>query len=93
MAYAGDFVVDWFISDSVLRTDAAVAVRHKSKKIGLYRVKEVGRYSMTLSHGGISFPVGTHLEVEDYQRLAPDTRGTLTARVVKNDREGIRIAW
>jgi hypothetical protein len=93
MAYAGDFVVDWFISDHDLRADAAVAVRHKSKKVGLYRVKQVGRDAMTLSHGGISFPVGTQLEVEDYQRLMPRRLGTLAARVVQNDQQGIHIAW
>jgi hypothetical protein len=93
MAYAGEFVVDWFISDSDLRSDAAVAVLHKSKKIGLYRVKQVGRDSMTLSHGGISFPVGTQLEVEDYQRLMPCTLSPLAARVVQNDQQGIHIAW
>ena len=93
MTYAGDFVVDWFISTDDLRADAAVAVRHKSKKIGLYRVKEVGQACMTLSHGGISFPVGTQLEVEDYQRLMPRSLGPVNARVVQNDRQGIHIAW
>jgi hypothetical protein len=93
MAHSGEFVVDWFISTDDLRSDAAVAVLHKSKKIGLYRVKEVGRDSMTLSHGGISFPVGTQLEVEDYQRLMPHTLGPLAARVVQNNQQGIHIAW
>jgi hypothetical protein len=93
MAYPGEFVVDWFISNNDLRCDAAVAVLHKSKKIGLYRVKQVGRYSMTLSHGGISFPVGTQLEVEDYQRLMPRILGPLAARVVQNNQQGIHIAW
>ncbi|HYP68404.1 MAG TPA: hypothetical protein VEP67_09170, partial [Thiobacillaceae bacterium] len=93
MAYAGEFVVDWFISDTDLRSDAAVAVRHKSKKIGLYRVKEVGRDFMTLSHGGISFPVGTQLEVEDYQRLMPRSPRPLAARVVQNNQQGIHLAW
>ncbi len=93
MAYLDEFVVDWFMSNDDLRSDAAVAVLHKSKKIGLYRVKQVGTDSMTLSHGGISFPVGTQLEVEDYQRLVPSSLGPLTAKVVQNDQQGIHIAW
>jgi hypothetical protein len=93
MAQLGEFVVDWFISDCDLRSDAAVAVRHKAKKIGLYRVTQLGTGSMILSHGGISFPVGTQLEVEDYQRLVPSVLGPLAARVVENDREGIHLTW
>ncbi len=93
MAYLDAFVVDWFISNDELRSDAAVAVLHKSRKIGLYRVKQVGMDSMTLSHGGISFPVGTQLEVEDYQRLVPRALGPLAAKVVQNDQQGIHIAW
>ena len=94
MAHPGEFVVDWFLSDNDLRSDAAVAVLHKSRKIGLYRVRQLGMDCMTLSHGGISFPVGTQLEVEDYQRLMPSsTLGPLAARVVQNDQQGIRITW
>lgn len=47
MAYPGGFDVDWVISNNDLRSDAAVAVLHKSKKIGLYRVRQVGMDSLS----------------------------------------------
>lgn len=73
---------------------AIVEVRHGGHRIGLYRVREVGDHRMLLSHGGISWPVGTELTIEDIQRLVPDTRDRfLPARVVQNDVQGIAVAW
>jgi hypothetical protein len=88
-----DYITDWFMPNDDLRTDATVAVAHKSKKVGLYRVKGVGRGTMTLSHGGISFPVGTQLVVDDFQKLVPNASKSLAVRVVENNRQGIQIAW
>jgi hypothetical protein len=88
-----DYITDWFMPDNDLRTDAAVAVAHQSRMVGLYRVKGVGKDTMTLSHGGISFPVGTKLEVDDFQKLIPSATKSLSVKVVENNRQGIQIAW
>jgi hypothetical protein len=88
-----DYITDWYMPNNDLRTDATVAVEHKSKKVGLYRVKGVGRGTMTLSHGGISFPVGTQLVVDDFQKLVPNASKSMAVRVVENNRQGIQIAW
>ena len=88
-----DYVTDWFMPRNDLRTDAMVAVAHKSRKVGLYRVKDVGRGTMTLSHGGISFLVGTQIVVDDFQKLVPNELKPISARVVENNRQGILIAW
>ena len=66
---------------------------HKAKKVGLYRVKDVGRGTITLSHGVISFPVGTRIVVDDFQNLVPGALKPFSARVVENNRQGIQIAW
>ena len=88
-----DYVTDWFMPRNNLPTDAMVAVAHKSRKVGLYRVKDVGRGTMTLSHGGISFPVGTQIVVDDFQKLVPNELKPISARVVENNRQGILITW
>lgn len=93
MTCYNEFVVDWPISGSSLRSDAAVEVHFDARKIGLYRVKHLGSARMTLSHGGISFPEGTKLVIEDYQMLVPAANGPLAARVVQNDTHGIHVAW
>jgi ABC-type iron transport system FetAB permease component len=59
----------------------------------LYRVKRVGEGTMVLSHGGISFPVGTKLVVDDFQGLLPEAPIPLAVKVVGNDLGGISIAW
>ena len=88
-----DYVTDWFMPSDDVRTDAIVAVAYKSKKVGLYRVKDVGRGSMTLSHGGISFPVGSQLVVDDFQHVVPNAVKPFSAMVVENNRLGIQITW
>lgn len=70
-----------------------VEVHYAGHKIGLYRVQDVGQRMMLLGHGGISFPVGTQLVIEDIQKLAPGPRQRLPARVVRNDLKGIAVAW
>lgn len=72
-----------------------VAVRYGGHRIGLYQVKQVGEAGMLLNHGGISFPVGTRLDVEeDLQPIAPDAIPSLrSATVVGNTPSGLRLAW
>lgn len=70
-----------------------VEVHHAGRKIGLYRVQGIGWRAMVLGHGGISFPVGTELVIDDFQRLAIDSRKRLPARVVRNDVQGIAVRW
>jgi hypothetical protein len=88
-----NFVCDWSLPSLVLPEGAIVGVAHKQKRIGLYRVKAIGMDTMTLSHGGISFPVGTSLVVDDFQKLMPDASRPLSVKVVNNNRHGIQIAW
>jgi hypothetical protein len=47
---------------------------------------------MLLSHGAISFPVGTRLEVEDVMGIVAD-KPLHPARVVANDQSGVKLAW
>jgi hypothetical protein len=35
-----------------------VAIHHGGRRIGLYRIKQVGETGMLLNHGAISFPWG-----------------------------------
>jgi hypothetical protein len=93
MARIDQFIVDWPVKEDAPRPVVAVAVRNRSRQIGLYRVKQIAGRRMTLCHGGISFPVGTLLEVEDYLGLLPQGGRTLAANVVANDQRGIHLAW
>jgi len=71
-----------------------VNVWYRGRSIGLYRVRQVHERAMVLKHGAISFPVGTPLDVVDFQSLVPNSASfRLSATVVENDREGIRLAW
>lgn len=71
-----------------------VNVWYGGHSIGLYRVKQVDDQAMVLNHGAISFPVGTPLDVVDFQHLVPNSAvPRLSATVVDNDRNGIRLAW
>lgn len=72
----------------------AVSVQFSGRKVGLYRVQDISCSTMVLGHGGISFPVGTELLIEDFQRLLPcDMHSALPAKVVRNDVQGIAVAW
>lgn len=71
-----------------------VNVWYGGQSIGLYRVKQVDERAMVLNHGAISFPVGTLLDVVDFQRLIPNSASLrLSTTVVDNNRSGIRLAW
>lgn len=71
-----------------------VTIRYGGRRIGLYRVMQVGEVGMLLNHGGISFPVGTQLDVEDVHSVAPDSDSPCRpATVVGNTRRGLKLAW
>jgi len=71
-----------------------VAIRYGGRRIGLYRVEQVGDSGMRLNHGGISFPVGTRLDVEDIQHLFPLAISPhRTATVIGNTPCGLDLAW
>lgn len=83
------FVVDWQDKDTAPLS--FVSLRMHGRKAGLYRVRKVMPEGVLLSHGAISFPVGTQLDVEDVLGIMPGGPGH--ARVVANDRSGLRLAW
>ena len=71
-----------------------VNVWHDGHSIGLYRVSKVEERAMVLNHGAISFPVGTLLDVVDFQRLIPHAVSPrLSTTVVENNPGGIQLAW
>lgn len=61
---------------------------------GLFRVKQAGDRLLLLHPGIYEFPVGSHLDVEDYQYATP-TRARFQQRVtvVRSDRDGIHMVW
>jgi hypothetical protein len=71
-----------------------VALSDGTHNYGLYRVKQVETRTMLLSHGAISFPVGTHLDIEDFKYAEPNrTSFNQRATVVENGHDGIRLVW
>ena len=71
-----------------------VNVWYGGQSIGLYRVKQVDERAMVLKHGAISFPVGTPLDVVDFQRLIPNSASLrVSTMVVDNTLHGIRLVW
>ena len=73
---------------------AVVAVSAGGRNYGLYRVKHAEERTMVLGHGAISFPVGMHLEVEDYKYSVPNAATfNQHATVVENGSDGIRLVW
>lgn len=71
-----------------------VAISDGARSFGLYRVKQIDQRTMVLSHGAISFPVGTLLDVEDYQYCPPNPASFhQRATVTENNHEGIRLVW
>lgn len=79
---------------SVLAGLPIVTIWFGGQSIGLYRVKRVDERAMVLNHGAISFPVGTLLEVVDFQHLVPNSSSfRLRTTVVDNNRSGIRLVW
>lgn len=71
-----------------------VNVWYRGRSMGLYRVMQLGERDMVLKHGTIAFPVGSLLDVVDFQRLLPaGASSRLSAWVVDNGRGGIHLAW
>lgn len=85
------FVVEWQETDELMPPSPYVSVRMQGRKAGLFRVKQVMREGLLLSHGAISFPVGTRLDIEDSQGVILSTKQH--ARVVANDKRGVSLAW
>lgn len=85
------FIVDWQNVDEVNPEAGLVSVRMRGRKAGLYRVKQMMREGMLLSHGAISFPVGTQLDIEGLRGMPFGAQEH--ARVVMNDQRGVRLAW
>ena len=85
------FVVDWQDPGKAGDASPLVSLRMEGRKAGLYRVKQVRRGGILLSHGAISFPVGTRLDIEDVQPNGSWVRRK--AQVVGNDRQGLSLAW
>ncbi len=86
-----NYIVDWQQANEKT-VGALVSVRMGGRKAGLYRVKRVMPEGMLLSHGAISFPVGTQLDIENFAGDAsPGARKR--ARVMANDRNGLGLAW
>jgi len=71
-----------------------VNIWYGGHSIGLYRVNKVEERAMLLNHGAISFPVGTQLDIVDFQRLIPHAASPrLSTTVVENNLSGIQLAW
>lgn len=85
------FIVDWQVSEATLPAISFVSLRMRGRKAGLYRVRAVMSEGMLLSHGAISFPIGTRLDVEDVLGIVPG--GPNQARVVANDQRGVKLVW
>ncbi len=76
------------------RERGVVAVRFRGRRVGLYRVKQFGEVGLLLNHGGISFPVGTQLDVGDFADPKSDVRPAwVEATVVGNSPGGLMLAW
>ena len=86
------FIVDWQISEAVRPAASFVSLRMQGRRAGLYRVRALMPEGILLSHGAISFPVGTRLDVEDVLGIVPG-KPVNRARVVANDPSGVRLAW
>lgn len=86
------FVVDWQTGEIPKPVASFVSLRMQGRRAGLYRVQAMMPKGMLLSHGAISFPVGTRLEVEDVLGIVVD-RPRNPARVVANDLRGVKLAW
>lgn len=79
---------------SVLAGLVVVAVSDGDRNFGLYRVKHVDTRTIILGHGAISFPVGMHLDIEDFKYATPTNASfRQRAAVVENNRDGIRLIW
>jgi hypothetical protein len=73
---------------------AVVAISDGGRSYGLYRVKEFGARILVLAHGAISFPVGMHLDIEDFRCVVPSpSYFHQRATVVENGCDGIRLVW
>ncbi len=96
---ASDFAND-SAGESAHAAASFVSLRMQGRRVGLYRVQAFMPKGILLTHGAISFPVGTRLDVEDVLGIVPGlmmnramNRTLNRARVVANDPSGVRLAW
>ena len=59
-----------------------LTVYYRDNEMGIYHARPVGRYSVVLSHGAVSFPVGTFLKVQFHQ--CPDQQELEEQELQKN---------
>jgi len=79
---------------SALTGLAIVAISDGGRNFGLYRVKQVEARTLLLGHGAVSFPVGMHLDVEDFKHRIPNSPPFhQRVTVVENGSAGIRLVW
>ena len=73
---------------------AVVVISDGNRSYGLYRVKQTDERTMVIVHGAISFPVGMHVDIEDFKYQVPTTAAfRQRATVVENSHNGIRLVW
>ncbi len=71
-----------------------VSITIGGRNYGLYRVKHFEGRSMVVGYGAISFPVGTHLEINGFKQQIPQHPPFhQSATVVENGSNGIRLVW
>ena len=79
---------------SALAGLVVVSVSDGGRNYGLYHVRQVEARTLVLGHGAISFPVGMHLDIEDFKYRIPNpTSFRQRTTVVENGRDGIRLVW
>ena len=73
---------------------AVVVISDGNRNYGLYRVKQIDERTMVIVHGAISFPVGMHVDIEDFKYQVPTAASfRQRATVVENSHNGIRLVW
>ncbi len=83
-------IVDWQEASDANFVTAFGSVRLRGCKAGLYLVEKIMQGGMLLSHGSISFSVGTQLDIDDVLGILPEARHS--GQVVGNGPLGLRIA-
>ena len=92
MGFTDQFVVDWFISDDALPSDAAAIGLQGARRLGLYQVKKITQGAMISSQGDAPVPVGAQLDINDFQKVIPGALCSLVTTVTQSDQEGIHLA-
>jgi hypothetical protein len=71
-----------------------VSISSGKRNYGLYQVKWADGSSLLLHPGAYSPPVGTQVDIEDYQYRTPNHDSFhQRATVVESNRNGLRMIW